>query len=183
MKREERTSGKQLHKEVVGNYRKVRKRNGVFSISLVLVMLLSGFGFVNLFASNGYSEKKEAYDQQLTTLEQDREDILSGKKVTVNQSFKKTLDDNLANLKEYPKTANNYDVAIEGTNGHLTINKNNIFVSDNANMLSQKTKQKIYQMNKQLAASTNGAQFEVVTVPELPREKTSSHMPIRSSIS
>lgn len=169
MKREERTSGKQLHKEVVGNYRKVRKRNGVFSISLVLVMLLSGFGFVNLFASNGYSEKKEAYDQQLTTLEQDREDILSGKKVTVNQSFKKTLDDNLANLKEYPKTANNYDVAIEGTDGRLTINKNNIFVSDNANMLSQETKQKIYQLNKQLAASTNGAQLEVVTVPELPR--------------
>ena len=45
-------------------------------------------------------------------------------------------------LKEYPKKANNYDVAIEETDGHLTINKNNIFVSDNANMLSQKMKEK-----------------------------------------
>lgn len=169
MKREQRTSGKQLHQEVVENYRKVRKRNGGFSIILVVVMLVSGFGFFNLFTSNSYNDKKEVYDQQLTTLDQEREDILSGKKVTVNQSFKKTMNDNLANLKEYPKKANNYDVAIEGSDGHLTINKNNIFVSDNAKMLSQKTKEKIYQLNKQLAASTNGAQFVVVTIPELPR--------------
>ena len=169
MKREQRTSGKQLHQEVVENYRKVRKRNGSFSIILVVVMLVSGFGLFNLFTSNSYNDKKEVYDQQLTTLDQEREDILSGKKVTVNQSFKKTMNDNLANLKEYPKKANNYDVAIEGSDGHLTINKNNIFVSDNAKMLSQKTKEKIYQLNKQLAASTNGAQFVVVTIPELPR--------------
>lgn len=169
MKREQRTSGKQLHQEVVENYLKVRKRNGGFSIILVVVMLVSGFGLFNLFTSNSYNDKKEVYDQQLTTLDQEREDILSGKKVTVNQSFKKTMNDNLANLKEYPKKANNYDVAIEGSDGHLTINKNNIFVSDNAKMLSQKTKEKIYQLNKQLAASTNGAQFVVVTIPELPR--------------
>jgi len=169
MKREQRTSGKQLHQEVVENYRKVRKRNGGFSIILVVVMLVSGFGLFNLFTSNSYNDKKEVYDQQLTTLDQEREDILSGKKVTVNQSFKKTMNDNLANLKEYPKKANNYDVAIKDSDGHLTINKNNIFVSDNAKMLSQKTKEKIYQLNKQLAASTNGAQFVVVTVPELPR--------------
>lgn len=65
--------------------------------------------------------------------------------------------------------ANNYQVAIKGTDGHLTINKNNVFVSDNAGMLSEKLKQKIYQLNKQLAASTNGAQLAVVTVPKLPR--------------
>ncbi|MGM0168144.1 hypothetical protein IGI39_003156 [Enterococcus sp. AZ135] len=169
MKREERASGKRVHQEVVDNYRKIRKRNGVFSIILVIVMLVSGFGLFNLFSSNGYSTKKAAYDQQLTTLDQEREDILSGKKVTVSQSFKTTMNDNLANLKEYPKTANNYNVAIKDTDGQLTINKNNIFVSDNAKMLSQETKQKIYQLNKQLAASTNGAQFEVVTVPKLPR--------------
>ncbi|MBO0452917.1 TPM domain-containing protein [Candidatus Enterococcus murrayae] len=169
MRREQRTSGKQLHQEVVENYRKVRKRNGLFSIVLVIVMLVSGFSLFNLFSNSDYNDKKAAYDQQLTTLDQEREDILSGKKVTVSQSFKTTMNDNLANLKEYPKTANNYDVAIKDTDGHLTINKNNIFVSDNAQMLSQKTKQKIYQLNKQLAASTNGAQFEVVTVPQLPR--------------
>ncbi|MGO3604110.1 MAG: TPM domain-containing protein [Enterococcus malodoratus] len=169
MKREQRTSGERIQQEVVENYRKLRKRNGFFSLILVIVMLVSGFGLFNLFTSNGYGDKKAAYDQQLTTLNQDREDILSGKKVTVSQSFKTTLNDNLANLKEYPKQANNYDVAIKDTDGHLTINKNNIFVSDNAKMLSQKTKQKIYQLNKQLAASTNGAQFQIVTIPELPR--------------
>ncbi len=169
MKRKQRASGERLQQEVVENYRKLRKRNGVFSLILVIVLLISGFGLFNLITSNGYGDKKVAYDQQLTTLNQQREDILSGKKVTVNQSFKTTMNDNLANLKEYPKNVNNYDVAIKDTNGHLTINKNNIFVSDNAKMLSQKTKEKIYQLNKQLAASTNGAQFEVVTVPELPR--------------
>ena len=169
MKRKQRASGERLQQEVVENYRKLRKRNGVFSLILVIVLLISGFGLFNLITSNGYGDKKVAYDQQLTTLNQQREDILSGKKVTVNQSFKTTMNDNLANLKEYPKNVNNYDVAIKDTNGHLTINKNNIFVPDNAKMLSQKTKEKIYQLNKQLAASTNGAQFEVVTVPELPR--------------
>lgn len=169
MKREQRASGERLHQEVVENYRKLRKRNGVFSLILVFVLLISGFGLFNRFTTSSYGDKKAAYDQQLTKLDQDREDILSGKKVTVNQSFKTTLNDNLANLKEYPKKANNYDVAIKETDGRLTINKNNIFISDNANMLSQKTKEKIYQLNKQLAASTNGAQLEVVTVPELPR--------------
>ena len=169
MKREQRASGERLHQEVVENYRKIRKRNGVFSLVLIVVLLVSGFGLFNLFTNNGYGDKKAAYDQQLTKLNQEREDILSGKKVTVNKSFKTALNDNLANLKEYPKKANNYDVAIEETDGHLTINKNNIFVSDNANMLSQKMKEKIYQLNKQLAASTNGAQLEVVTIPELPR--------------
>ncbi|REC32646.1 hypothetical protein CF160_09450 [Enterococcus pseudoavium] len=169
MKRKQRASGERLQQEVVENYRKLRKRNGVFSLILVIMLLISGFGLFNLITSNGYGDKKVAYDQQLTMLNQQREDILSGKKVTVNQSFKTTMNDNLANLKEYPKNVNNYDVAIKDTNGHLTINKNNIFVSDNAKMLSQKTKEKIYQLNKQLAASTNGAQFEVVTVPELPR--------------
>lgn len=169
MKRGPYASGKRIQQEVVENYQKLRKRNGFFSLILIVVMLVSGFVVFNLFTSNGYSDKKAAYDQQLATLNQYREDILSGKKVTVSQSFKETLNDNLAGLKEYPKTANNYNVAIEGTDGVLTINKNNIFVSDNANMLSAKTKEKIYQINKQLAASTNGAQFEVVTVPELPR--------------
>ena len=145
MKREQRASGERLHQEVVENYRKVRKRNGVFSLILIVVLLVSGFGLFNLFTNNGYGDKKAAYDQQLTKLNQEREDILSGKKVTVNKSFKTALNDN------------------------LTINKNNIFVSDNANMLSQKMKEKIYQLNKQLAASTNGAQLEVVTIPELPR--------------
>lgn len=169
MKRESRTSGERIHQEVVENYRKLRKRNGFFSLILVVVLLISGFGLFSLFTSNGYGEKKATYDQQLTKLDQEREDILSGKKVTASKSFKSAMNENLANLKEYPNKANNYDVAIDGTDGHLTINKNNIFISDNANMLSQKTKQKIYQMNKQLAASTNGAQFQIVTIPELPR--------------
>lgn len=169
MKRERRASGERIQQEVVDNYRKLRKRNGIFSLVLIVVLIVSGFGLFGLFTSNGYGDKKATYDQQLTKLDQEREDILSGKKATVSQSFKTTLNDNLANLKEYPKKANNYDVAIKGTNGHLTINKNNIFVSDNAGMLNQKTKQKIYDLNKQLAASTNGAQFEVVTVSELPR--------------
>lgn len=169
MKQKQRTSGKRLQQEIVENYRKLRRRNRFLSLILVVILMISGMGLYNLLATDGYGNKKATYDQQLTTLRQDRADILDGKKVTTNQSFKTTLNDNLANLKEYPQKADNYQVAIDGTDSRLTINKNNIFVSDNAGMLSQKTKRKIYQLNKQLAASTNGAQLEVVTVPELPR--------------
>lgn len=165
----QRISGKRLQQEIIGNYRKLRKRNRYLTLILVIIIVVSGFGLSTLFTNNEYGNKKEAYDQQLTSLKQERADILSGKKVADKQSFKTTLNNNLANLKEYPKQANRYQVAIDGTDGQLTINRNNIFVSDNANMLSQTTEQKIYQLNKQLAASTNGAQLEVITVPKLPR--------------
>lgn len=169
MKKDPYASREQLHQTVVGNYRKLRRRSGIFSLVLVIVLLVSGFSFLRLVTGGGYGDKKAGYDQQLTTLDQERAAILAGKQVTVTQSFKTTMNDNLSNLKEYPRQANNYQVAIKGTDSHLTINRNNVFVSDNARMLSDKLKQKIYQLNKQLAASTNGAQLAVVTVSELPR--------------
>ncbi|MGX7125862.1 TPM domain-containing protein [Enterococcus viikkiensis] len=169
MKKDPYGSREQLHQTVVENYRKLRRRNGIFSFVLVIVLLVSGFSFFTFVTSGGYGDKKAGYDQQLTKLDQERAAILAGKQVTVTQSFKTTMNDNLSNLKEYPRQANNYQVAIKGTDSHLTINKNNVFVSDNARMLSDKLKQKIYQLNKQLAASTNGAQLAVVTVSELPR--------------
>lgn len=58
MRREQRTSGERLHQVVVENYRKLRKRNGVFSFLLIIVVLVSGFGLFNLFAGKDYSEKK-----------------------------------------------------------------------------------------------------------------------------
>ncbi|WP_407855828.1 TPM domain-containing protein [Enterococcus hailinensis] len=169
MRKGQNTSGEALEQEVVGNYQKIKKRNSLISFVLLIVLLISSYSWVQLIADDEYPQQKAAYTKQLAKLDQEREAILSGKKATVSQSFTTTLNENLAKLKEYPQQADNYKVAIKGTEGQLTLNKNNIFVSDNAKMLSSETKQKIYQLNKQLAASTNGAQLEVVTVSELPR--------------
>ena len=169
MRKGQNTSGEALEQEVVGNYQKIKKRNSLISFVLLIVLLISSYSWVQLIADDEYPQQKAAYTKQLAKLDQEREAILSGKKATVSQSFTTTLNENLAKLKEYPQQADNYKVAIKGTDGQLTLNKNNIFVSDNAKMLSSETKQKIYQLNKQLAASTNGAQLEVVTVSELPR--------------
>ncbi|MEI5994233.1 TPM domain-containing protein [Candidatus Enterococcus mansonii] len=91
--------------------------------------------------------------------------------VEATKSFDTVLQENLDHLKEYPQQENNYSVSIEGTNSNLIINKNNIFVSDNAAILDGPMKKKIYKLNKQLAASTSGAQLEVVTVRKLPNDE------------
>lgn len=158
-----------LNQKVKTNYKKLRRRNTLFSIFLVALLLISGASLFSFFTSNHeYTEKKVAYEEQIQTLQQERDDILSGKIATATKPFKDVLQDNLAGLKEYPIEENNYQVPIEGTNSRLTINKNNIFVSDNAKILDKEVKRKIYELNKQLAASTEGAQLEVVTVKNLP---------------
>ncbi|MGG5342797.1 TPM domain-containing protein [Enterococcus sp. AZ192] len=164
------TNVKKLNQRIENQYKSMRATNNVFSV-ILLVVLMIFVGLFSLFfsASASYNEKMTAFDQELNTLQEEKAAIESGKIVTAEKSFDTILQENLANLKEYPQSENNYTISIEGTNSQITLNKNNIFVSDNANMLNKETKQKIYELNKQLAASTNGAQLEVITIPELPR--------------
>lgn len=158
-----------LNQKIVNNYRSIRKRSSILTGVFLIVMVISGLSLYQFFiANNQYEDKKTSYEAQIQTLQQEREDILSGKISVATKPFKEVLQENLAGLKEYPTAEDNYQVPIEGTNSSLTINKNNIFVSDNAKILDKETKQKIYDLNKQLAASTEGAQLEVVTVPQLP---------------
>lgn len=160
----------QLNQKVISHYRSLKQRNEIFMVILLWIILSCSFFFTLFFITeNHYPAKIDSYNQQLLKLEQERTDILAGHIDTATKSFDTVLQENLDNLKEYPQQENNYSVVIDGTDSNLVINKNNIFVSDNANMLDAAVKKKIYDLNKQLAASTNGAQLEVVTVSKLPR--------------
>lgn len=160
---------KKLNQRIIHSYNSL-KRHSIFYRGMLVLMIIAGiagcFSFWN--GRDEYTAQREGYTQQIKELEQEHEDILSGKIATTAKTFDDILQENMAGLKEYAKDANNYQVEINGTNSALAINKNNIFVSDNANILNDNVKNRIYQINKELAASTNGAQLEVVTVKALP---------------
>ncbi|BCA84674.1 hypothetical protein EsVE80_01970 [Enterococcus saigonensis] len=150
-------------------YQIVVKRNRILRMILFVIVLLFGVGLVgSILDDHTFVEKKLHYDTQLQELQIQREDILSGKIQPSQKSFDEVLKDNMDQLGDYPSQADNYQVAIKDSNSKITINKNNIFVSDNAKIINAATKKKIYNLNKQLAASTDGAQLEVVTVNALP---------------
>lgn len=169
MSRSSQNNHPSLNQQIINHYRSLKRRNEIVTVILLWVLLSCGFFFSLFFITdNHYPAKMASYDQQLQTLNQERADIESGKVAEATKSFDTILQDNLNHLKEYPQQENNYSISIDGTNSNLVINKNNIFVSDNAAMLDGPMKKKIYDLNKQLAASTNGAQLEVVTVRRLP---------------
>nr|OTO70628.1 hypothetical protein A5866_002865 [Enterococcus sp. 12C11_DIV0727] len=64
----------------------------------------------------------------------------------------------------------NYIVEVDGQ--EIVIDRNNIFVSDNAKVLKNDTKKKIYQINKEFSQFNDGQQFMIVTVQSLPEYTT-----------
>ncbi|MTD40153.1 TPM domain-containing protein [Erwinia sp. CPCC 100877] len=158
-----------LNQRIVTYYRFVKKNSLLFRIGSIVILLISILLFILFFVNNTqYQAKNQLYERRLNTLKAERADIEAGKIQIKTKSFDTILQENLGNLKDYPQEEDNYTVSINGTDGQLSINRNNTFISDNAGMLNKKTKQTIYQLNKQLAAATNGAQLMVVTIPELP---------------
>lgn len=168
MEKQQRSSA--LDDRITSYYRKLKNRGGLLMTFAGIVALICGVTIFMAYVQNdSYRQDQLVYQSKINKLQQEREDILSGKTQPFTASFDDTLNERLAALGDYPTKENNVSIPINGTNGTIVINKNNIFVSDNAGMLSDKTKQHLYDLNKQLAASTNGAQLEVVTVKELPR--------------
>lgn len=160
-----------LNKRAQEAFRRLKRKSSLQQLCLLLLMAVClGLLAVRLLSENyqGQAKTNQEYAAQIEELEAEKSAILSGEKEAATGNFKETLDDNLANLKDYPEKNDLYTVKIKGTDGSIRLNRNNIFISDNANMLNKETKKKIYELNKQLAASTNGAQLQVVTVPELP---------------
>lgn len=159
-----------LDKRITGYYRRLKRRGNLFMTIAGIIAVVCGLTFFMAFVQDdSYQRQQVEYRYEIGKLQREREDILSGKRQPFTAAFDDTLQERLAALGDYPTKENNVRIPINGTNGTISINKNNIFVSDNAGMLSAKTKQHLYDLNKQLAASTNGAQLEVVTVKELPR--------------
>ncbi|UQS81940.1 TPM domain-containing protein [Bombilactobacillus folatiphilus] len=63
----------------------------------------------------------------------------------------------------------NYNVNIDGINT-IKVNHNNIFVSDNADIVSNSVQKKIYELNQKLDQTADGAQLMVVTIDSLPSD-------------
>lgn len=139
---------------------------------LLITIFFLGISLLPTSYKNHYQKDQLNLERRIRKAEIERSDILAGKKQPTTASFKKVLDDNLANLGDYPKIEENYTVTIKDTNEKIVLNQNNIFISDNANILNQAIKDKVYYLNKQLAASTNGTQLEVITINHLPEGET-----------
>lgn len=160
-----------LNKRAQETFQRLNRKSRIQQLCLSLMLITClGLLVLRLLPANNqsYAENNQKYAAQIEQLESEKAAILSGDKEVATGNFKETLDENLANLKDYPEQNDLYTVNIKGTNASIRLNRNNLFISDNANMLNKETKKKIYDLNKQLAASTNGAQLQVVTVPELP---------------
>lgn len=69
--------------------------------------------------------------------------------------------------KEWSNSSDHYKVTINGQD--LVMDRDTIFVSDNAKVLIEKTKKKIYLMNQKFAQFNEGQQLMVVTIQKLPR--------------
>lgn len=160
-----------LNKRAQETVQRLNRKSRIQQLCLSLMLIIClGLLVLRLLPANNqsYAENNQKYAAQIEQLESEKAAILSGDKEVATGNFEETLDENLANLKDYPEQNDLYTVNIKGTNASIRLNRNNLFISDNANMLNKETKKKIYDLNKQLAASTNGAQLQVVTVPELP---------------
>lgn len=156
-------------------YRDFRFRNlilrGICLAILLLLVAILGLSFSFGSYENHLQEVKK-YEERIGKLQEEREDVLSGKIKVKSGDFEEVLAKNMSQLKDFPQEEDNYQVKISDSNSVIAINRNNIFVSDNAHILSDAVKKKIYQLNKQLAAGTDGAQLEVVTVNQLPSNES-----------
>ena len=161
-----------LTQRISSRYISLKTSYRLFIIVFLLIFLLSGVFFSKFFlVDSTYKKKMATYDVELKNLTKEKIAIESGDTKIESKSFDVLLQENMANLKEYPQKKDTYTVSIQGTEDSLKINKNNIFVSDNANLLNKNTSKKIYDFNKQLAAGTKGAQLEVVTINKLPDDE------------
>lgn len=131
----------------------------VISLSMILIL-----GMAAWYEGKGisYEAKQTALREKQHALQKKRDDILAGKMT------KASTQTTINNFSKQEITGENELVTITGTNGQLNINDANIYVSDNAGIVSNQLKQKMFQLNQQLLENANGAQFMLITVPALP---------------
>lgn len=130
----------------------------LFSILLFLLVLLG--------ASN-YKDTKE----QIVELTKERSVLRAEMQHSVTNDQLKKFEQTQAGLtSRWSNNEDNYKVEVDGRK--LFINRNNIFVSDNAKVLENDTKKKIYQLNKEFSQFNEGQQLMIVTVQSLPKYTT-----------
>ncbi|WEV61231.1 TPM domain-containing protein [Streptococcaceae bacterium ESL0729] len=98
--------------------------------------------------------------------------------IKVLEQEKKALVDNppyesqAASMGDYTLSAKDEHTLDIDKGESIKIDANNIFVSDNASIIDQPTREEIYNLNKDLAKFTDGAQFMVVTIASLPKNES-----------
>lgn len=164
-----------LNKNTVQNihtyYKRFRRLNNiyVFLCGLFILFSLLFFIFVIPMLNNQKNAAEHYYNTQINHLQMQKEE----KEAQIDAQNTTSFEDTLQNQEEqYENDYNPQGDYYEADIGEHTIeiDRNNIFVSDNAGILSNEAKEKVYQLNRQLDENANGAQFMVVTIDQLPSD-------------
>ena len=130
----------------------------IFSILLFLLVLL---------AISDYNDSKK----QINELTKERLALREKIQHSATDDQLKKFEQTQAGLTSgWSNNEDNYIVEVDGQ--EIVIDRNNIFVSDNANVLQNDTKKKIYQINKEFSQFNDGQQFMIVTIQSLPKYTT-----------
>ena len=153
-------------------YKRYKKRfNALYIfawISLAIGILFSILlCFLVLLGVKNYNNSKE----QITELTKERSALRAEIQASAtNDQLKKFEQTQASLISGWTNSEDNYKVEVAGKK--LVINQNNIFVSDNANILKADTKKKIYQINKEFSQFNEGQQLMIVTIQSLPKYTT-----------
>lgn len=150
-------------------YKRYKKRFSIQYIiawiSLVIGILFSILLFLLvLVAISDYNDSKK----QINELTEERSALRAEIQHAATDDQLKKFEQTQASLTSgWSNNEDNYSVEVNGQ--EIAIDRNNIFVSDNAKVLQNDTKKKIYQMNKEFSQFNEGQQFMIVTIQSLPK--------------
>lgn len=150
-------------------YQQVKKVNTI-SIMICGVFLVIGLLFFTIGLPKWNARKADQnveYHEMIAYYEAEKEAIENGEKATDQPSFEETIESQEEYYEEFDSSKDTYEIDIDDV-GTIQINRNNIFVSDNAHILSDDVKEQVWELNRQMNDTANGTQLMVVTIPELP---------------
>lgn len=134
----------------------------IIGMSFSLLLFL-----VALVGVSNYIDSKE----EVAELEKERSLLREKRQPSMTDDFLKKFEESQEELThDWQTSKDSYTVTISGQ--ELLIDRKNIFVSDNAKVLKNETKRKVYQMNKEFSQFKDGQQLMVVTIQSLPKSAT-----------
>ncbi|MGX7150022.1 TPM domain-containing protein [Enterococcus ureasiticus] len=163
---------KEQHSVSLNWYKRYKKRFSIRYviawISLVIGILFSILLFLLvLLAISDYNDSKK----QINELTKERSALREKIQHSATDEQLKNFEQTQASLiSGWSNNEDNYIVDVYGQ--EIAIDRNNIFVSDNAKVLKNDTKKKIYQINKEFSQFNDGQQFMIVTIQSLPEYTT-----------
>ncbi|WEV45729.1 TPM domain-containing protein [Streptococcaceae bacterium ESL0687] len=139
------------------------KIKGVKKASLITVVILSVISFTSLvYLLFILPPQATKINDSIKVLEQEKKALLD------NPPY----ESQAAGMGDYTLSAKDEHTLEIDKGETIKIDDNNIFVSDNASIIDQSTREEIYNLNKNLAQFTDGAQYMVVTIDSLPKNES-----------